>query len=214
MSSPLSPLFPDPERLPAVFRRQFLHSPENEGDVLIEGVLDEVWYRPRWLGPFFWLLERAGILIAERAENVRTTLRVEARYDRDGQPYHLWYRRFYGEERVKKFDVKVIYDRASERAVDVVGHRGRLALGWDVRFIEPDTLKLDVIAAGLRTDKRIVWLPSWLWPLMFGREEFTQKVVSVAENRISINLLIRHPLFGPVFCYRGTFTVGSEPSLY
>lgn len=209
MSSPLAPLFPDTPDLPEAFRLQFLHSAESDADVLVEGVLDEVWYRPRWLAPLFHLLEWLGILVAERARNVRTTLRIAARYDRQGNPYHLWHRRFYG-RRTRKFDVRIVFDRKSGRAVDLVGRGGFLALGWDVRFDPPGTLHLDVVSAGLRLGGRIFWLPDALWPLLLGREEFVQTVESEEEGRFRIHLLIRHPVLGEVFCYRGRFGMAGD----
>ncbi|WP_420628958.1 DUF4166 domain-containing protein [Candidatus Leptofilum sp.] len=206
MKSPLSPILEDIETLPEAFKIQFLHSPELDYDVVLEGVLTEVWFRPIWLAPLFWLLERLGILIAERANSIKTTLKVVAIYDENGFPYHLWFRRFYG-AKVKKFDVKVIFDRASKQAVDLVGLKGFLALAWDVRFAPPDTIKLDVVGAGIRYRDRIFWLPNWLWPIFLGREEFIQKVDFPKADQVSIHLLIKHPLFGSVFSYKGTFQV-------
>ena len=209
MKSPLSPILEDIEALPEAFKIQFLHSPELEHDVILEGELTEVWFRPIWLASLFWLLERLGILIAERATTIKTTLKVVAKYDQNGFPYQLWFRRFYG-SKVKKFDVKVIFDRSSKQAVDLVGPKGFLALAWNVTFVPPDTIKLDVVGAGLHNKEKIFWLPNWLWPFFLGRENFTQKVDFPIANQVSINLLINHPLFGPVFCYKGTFQVKKD----
>jgi len=209
MKSPLSPILEDIEALPEAFKIQFLHSPELGHDVILEGELTEVWFRPIWLAPLFWLLERLGILIAERAKAIKTTLKVVAKYDQNGFPYQLWFRRFYG-TKVKKFDVRVIFDRVSKQAVDLVGPKGFLALAWNVTFIPPETIKLDVVGAGLQYREKIIWLPNWLWPFLLGRENFTQKVDFPNENQVSINLLIKHPLLGPVFCYKGTFQVKKD----
>ena len=46
MLSPLSGKFPNSKDLPETFRLQFLHSPEYKYDILVEGELEEVWFRP------------------------------------------------------------------------------------------------------------------------------------------------------------------------
>lgn len=212
MLSPLSSKFPNSKDLPETFRFQFLHSPEYEYDILVEGELEEVWFRPIWLAPLFKFLEMIGILIAERSHNIKTTLRVVAKYDDSGLPYQLWYRRFFG-AKPKKFDVKVIYHPKTKKVIDLVGPFGFLALAWDPNFISPDTLTLDVNDAGLKFGKNILWLPSWFWPYLLGKESFTQKIESEADNLISINLKIRHPIFGLVFGYSGKFKVGKTKHL-
>lgn len=206
MYSPLSPFFPDPEKIPEAFRIQFLHSPEFKHDVILEGELEEVWFRPIWLAPLFWFLELLGILIAERDQNIKTILKVVAKYDKKGNPYHLWYRRFLG-SKIKKFDVKIVYDGVTKQAVDLVGPCRLLALTWRIKYLEPDTIKLDVTGAGLRFGDKYYWIPRWIWPFLLGREKFTQKLISTEENQVRIDLSIEHPFFGQVFCYRGVFNV-------
>lgn len=207
MLSPLSKVFPDPNELPETFRQQFLHSPDHPYDVWIEGELQKVWFQPVWLAPLFWFLELLGILIADRNTNIKTTLKVVAKYDDHGLPYQLWYRRFHS-SKLKKFDVKVIYDPKSDRVIDLVGPRGFLALAWNPKFSEPDTLNLDVTDAGFRFGTKILWMPNWFWPYLLGKEIFTQKIVSDSDKKISIDLKINHPILGLVFGYEGTFKVG------
>jgi hypothetical protein len=114
--------------------------------------------------------------------------------------------------RIKKFDVRVVYDPISKRAVDLVGPGGILALGWNLESIG-DTLSIDVISAGVRLGKRFIWTPSWLWPFFLGKETFRQQVVDDDAGIFSIRLQIDHPIFGPVFGYNGTFCIAqSSPS--
>jgi len=89
------------------------------------------------------------ILIAERNQNIKTILKVVAKHDKKGNPYHLWYRRFL-ESKIKKNDVKIVYDGATKKGVDLVGLCRLLALTWRIKYLEPDTIKLDVTGASFR----------------------------------------------------------------
>lgn len=196
--------------LPKVFASQFYHDSESE-ELVVKGELEDIWYKPRFLFPLFWLLEKCGILIAERRNNVSTTLKVTAVSSKDFGMCQVWRRRFMA-DRTKKFDVRVVYDSKTKRAVDLVGPFEVLALGWDLSS-QGDTFCIDVATAGIRVGTRFLWMPSFLWPYLLGRETFRQTVVDEAEGRFSIQLHIEHPVFGPIFGYSGNFVVEQDAAL-
>ena len=199
-----SPLFRATEgmTLPDTFAAQFYHDSEDE-EVLVNGELEEIWYKPRFLFPLFWALEQCGILIAERRRNVPTSLAVRVVNCSDFGICQIWRRRFFA-DRTKKFDVRVVYDKGSKRAVDLVGPLEFLALGWDLSSRE-GTFGIDVATAGFRLGTRFIWMPDWLWPYLLGRETFRQTVEDEENGLFSIQLHIEHPIFGPIFGYSGEF---------
>ena len=79
--------------LPQVFASQFYHDSESD-ELVVKGELEDIWYKPRFLFPIFWLLKKCGILIAERRNNVCTTLKVTAVNSEDFGMCQVWRRRF------------------------------------------------------------------------------------------------------------------------
>ena len=55
--------------------------------------------------------------------------------------------------------MKIVYDRVTKKAVDLVGPCRLLALTWRIKYLEPDTIKLDVTGDGLRFSGKIYWIP-------------------------------------------------------
>lgn len=195
-------------QLPETFQIQFFHRPADTQPVKIEGMLSRVWFRPSWLFPLFFLLERCGILVCQCGRNIPTTLQVTSEFDRKGAAIQQWERRFHG-SRPAAFDVSVIYDEVTERPVDLVGPGRFLALAWDIEFEAPNEIRIDVCRAGIRLGNRFAWFPAFLWPYLLGRETFRQKLCSDLTQEFEISLGIEHPIFGPVFGYEGRFAIKS-----
>ncbi len=210
--SPLEPaLAPHAETLPLAFREQFLHSAEFPFGVVLQGMIHHLWYRPRWLAPLFWLLERIGILISQQGHAIPTTLEVRPGYDRDGQPYHIWARTFQFPQRCF-FNTTIIYASDLDHVVDLVGPKNVLYMVWRAQFHPPNTFTLHTAACALRFGRRRVWLPRWLWRWLLGTVRFRQRVDPAREDMVHIGLVIRHPLLGDIFGYTGTFTVTRTPT--
>lgn len=209
IASPLTPILaPLGERLPRVFRDQFLGSAPGQPLVLVRGTMDEIWY-PKLLSPLFWLLGRAGILVPSTGGAIPTVLEIISGRDAEGRPFQRWNRTFdLPGGRQHHFDTKVVYDEALGCAADVVGAGDFLYLAWSLTFTPPGTLEIRRQACAVQLGGRRLWLPGWLWKLALGRETFHQW--ADGEDRIRIELAVDHPLFGRVFVYCGAFRVTPE----
>jgi hypothetical protein len=205
MTSPLEPIFGAVAApVPAAFRTQFLHSVDDPSRVVLEGTLHHVWHRPRWLGPLFRMLGRLQILVPDVGAGIPTTLEVITGRLPDGRPMHIW-RRTMHFPTVRYFPTTIIYDPERDSVVDLVGPRDLLRMVWRAKFIAPRTVTLDTEACGIELAGSVRWLPRWLWPWLLGTVHFVQRAASLEGDRIDIEIIIRHPVFGSVFGYDGTF---------
>jgi hypothetical protein len=203
--SPLEPIFfPHADTIPLAFHEQFLHAPEDPFRVVLRGTIHHLWYRPRWLAPLFWLLERIGILISEPGRDIPATLTVHPGYDQHGQPYHIWARTLYFRKR-RHFNTTIIYAADLDQVVDLVGPKNMLYMVWRAQFHPPDTFTLHTAACALRLGTYRLWLPRWLWQWALGVVRFRQRVDAQREDMVHIGIVIWHPLFGDFFGYTGTF---------
>jgi hypothetical protein len=55
------------------------------------------------------------------------------------------------------------------------------------------------------------WLPRWLWERLFGVLQCTQEAHDIQGDTFSLDLVIRHPWFGDLFGYHGTFKTFRRP---
>src|SRR5262249_1264730 len=84
-NSLFDPIFaPFGDAVPPAFRDQFLLSPDDDHSIVLEGMM-EVWRRPAWIAPLFWLLGAAGILSGQTGRNIPTTVTIRAGRDADGE---------------------------------------------------------------------------------------------------------------------------------
>lgn len=205
LGSPLEPAFQTAGVIPLAFQAQFLHHVDHNFDILLEGVMERIWFKPRWLKPLFVLLEKMGILISETGENIPTTMLVKAVREENEGAVHLWHRTFHFQKR-RSFNTKVKYDAELQRVVDLVGPGLRLHLFWEAQFIAPDAFRLDVLGAYFKIAHQKIFLPAWLWPWLLGKETFIQHAEKDGQS-IRINMCVTHPLFGELYGYSGFFTL-------
>jgi hypothetical protein len=177
--------------LPRVFREQFLLA---GGRVALEGKVQRVWRRHRWLRPVFAALARADILFPETGSEIPAVLVIEP-----CAAGHSWCRGFrFG--RVRRFDATLAFDARSNRVIELFGPRGFLAFVWEVRFRPPGRVEVWSSEALLRVRGRRIPLPRWL--AVQGR---AVEVATPAGDGLRIELVVSHPWLGPVFGYHGEF---------
>jgi hypothetical protein len=210
LASPLDPVFAGHARVPFAFSEQFFHRDDLPYGMRLEGVMHRVWHRPRVLGPLFRLLGRIGILVPQTGREVPTTLTVRPGENAMDGVYHVWDRTF-GFARPVRFPTTIIHDREMGEVVDLVGPRDALYMVWKAQFHPPDRFTLDTHSIALRIRGRKLWLPAWLWKLLFGTVRFWQVADSMEGDTVRIDLLITHPLLGRVFGYEGTFRTVRTP---
>jgi hypothetical protein len=179
-------LGPVEAQLPKVFQDQLLGA-----NVLLQGELDVVWHRPRWIRPLLSLLARRNVLFPEVGERVPASLRIEA-----VEAGHAWHRRFaFPAER--RFDALLVFDDED----GLIERLGRLEVGWDLRFRPPDRMEISTRGATLRIGRWRAPLPRLLRP------DVTAVQVARAPDVLAVTMVVSHPLVGPFFGYSGTFTL-------
>ena len=197
--TPLAPVFAGHEAtLPVAFREQFLATPEQDYQVVLEGVMHRIWHRPTWLKPLFRLLGRLGILVPRTGQGVAATLEVKPGYLANGEPYHEWNRTF-DFLRPVQFNTRVVYDAKQNNLADLVGPDFRLHMVWQGRYLPPNRFTLETVTNGIRIGQCLVYLPRWLWLFLLGRVDFVQTAHLDAPDTSDVDLRILHPLFGEVF---------------
>lgn len=212
MNTPLASVFAGREaEMPLAFREQFLATPERPYDVVLEGVMHRIWYRPRWLKPLFFLLGRLGILVPLNGEGIPTRLEVVPGYLPNGEPFHEWNRTFDFEKPIF-FNTRVVYDKRQNNLADLVGPDYRLHMVWEGRYRPPRTFTLETVTNGLRLGGRVFYLPKWIWLPLLGRVDFIQTAREDTPDTVDVDLRILHPLFGEVFGYQGTFRTVQKPA--
>lgn len=205
LSSPLDPVFEGHTDVPFAFAEQFFHRDDLPYDMRLEGVMHRVWHRPRFLAPLFRVLGRMRILVPHTGEEVPTTLTVRPGRSRLDGVYHVWDRTFRFPGRDVPFPTTIVYAPDIGQVVDLVGPNDWLYMVWRARYHPPDRFTLDTEDIALRIAGRRLWLPKWMWKLMFGTVTFSQVAESKEGDTVHVDLLITHPVFGRIFGYVGTF---------
>ncbi len=211
ISSPLDPVFYTQEdSIPLAFQYQFLVTPTQDYDVVLEGTMHRIWHYSKWFKPLFSLLGRVGILVPKTGENIPAKLVVKPGVYPNGQPFHEWNRVFEFDPPIK-FETTVVFDETYQNIADRVGTNHFLHMVWDGKFVSPNQFTLDTIANGFRFRDKIWFIPKWLWSFLLGRVKFVQTAHEDNEEVVDVDLRIIHPLFGEVFGYIGTFHAKKYP---
>ena len=168
-NTPLSQVFAGytDDQLPRAFREQFFATPEQDYDVVLEGVMHKIWHRPRWLKPLFVLFGWLGILVPKTGEGVPTKLAVVPGRLPNGKPYHEWNRSFAFDPPIA-FNTRVVFDDRQNNLADQVGPGRFLHLVWEGKFVPPRSFTLKTVTNAVQIGERCVYLPHWVWALLVG----------------------------------------------
>ncbi len=203
--SPFEPAFAsNPGKIPETFKEQFLHSPGDPFHIVLDGNLN-VWFRPNWLAPLFWVLGKFGILVPETGENVPVTMVVRAEYDKDNKPIQFWDRTFKFNT-LRRFNTILKYDDKMGDVGDFIGKWKFVYIVWEARYHPLDRFTLDTKICAFRFFNCYIWLPRWVWERLFGILRCDQVADDIKGNTFSLDLVIKHPWFGDFFGYNGKFT--------
>lgn len=177
------------EAMPEVFRAQFLR-----GAATLEGEMDLVWHRPRWIRPLLSLLARRGILFPETGKGIGAVLEIAGE-----ESGHAWRRQFsFREER--RFDAVLSDDPLR----GIVERMGKLEVYWSIRFEQPDRVSIRTRAATVRFWGRRWRLPAVLVPDVQARE------IALGPRVLWVSVQTSLPLVGPFFGYSGSFRLRDE----
>lgn len=201
MASPFdTDLRPHVDDLPSAFREQFLTPADAPYEIVLNGEMDNVWHRPRWLWPLFWLSARFDMLFPETGIRVPAAMVIAGGKHRDGRPYQTWQRTFRF-PKPRRFNATMEYDERAGQLIELLGPANALRLEWGTRFAPPLTIEIWTKRAALRAGRLRLPLPRWLT----GTVRVVERADAHLGDTIHVDLTISHTLFGQVFGYTGTF---------
>lgn len=203
--SPFTSVLKD-AHLPTAFQHQFLASVDEPCDTVLEGQMDQVWHRPRWLWPLLWLAARFDILFPEVGSQIPATMIVRGERDGAQRPRQQWLRTF-AFPTLRHFNAIMAYDDTLGCVVEFMGPGRALRVQWEVRFEPPGTMYITSRACHLMVGGRAIPLASWQHPSV----EAVETADLARDDSIHINLRVSHPWLGAIFGYEGTFRLRLLP---
>ena len=191
----------DFERLHPQIQKRFALTSEQEQCAIGAGIMDEVWHGRFYTLPFLYVGTWRRLMFPERGVNVPFTIENYAYRDPFDRETVTWIRTFHT-RRTRRFDAYMIYSRQRGTIVDYLGSHQHLAVD----------IELSVDARGglrLRSGSQRFYEG----PLAFRFPMFFSGVADVCEwyddaiEKFRIEVRVSNRYWGPLFGYRGTFSV-------
>jgi hypothetical protein len=196
----------DFERLHPKMQWRFGFSSIDETCQIGTGVMDEVWRGPWWTLPFLLLGSTRRVLFPSRGTRVPFTIANYAYVDRFGRETVTWSRRFHLARRVRAFDATMIYSKRRDSIVDYLGTHQHLAVDLHCRVDDDGAM---CIRSG---EQRFYEGPvAFRFPLVFSGVANVREWWDEAAECFRIEVHVAHTVLGPLFGYRGSFTVEERP---
>jgi hypothetical protein len=170
------------------------------------GVMDEVWHGPWWTLPFLLLGSTRRVLFPSRGRDVPFTVSNYAYVDGFGRETVTWSRTFEFRRRFRAFDATMIHSKQRNTIVDYLGTHQHLAVDIDCSVDEDGAL---CIRSGEQRfyEGRL----AFRFPLVFSGVADVREWWDEAAQRFRIEVHVANRLLGPLFGYRGSFTVAEHP---
>ena len=182
------------DQLPPVMQQHYGIRPYTNDQVIVDGVMDVVCYRPlSFAKPLYRLM---GSIPLTTEYGVRCTVHFNSspRNRRFGFVRHFWFvhRRFY------RFRSNMLAI-GGERVIEIM----RFGFCWKMLYRWEDSrVKLIHDGYGLYWFGHLVSLPlTWL----LGRGDAEERAVD--DNHFAMKVVMMHPLFGIQYSYSGTFNI-------
>lgn len=180
-------------------------SSEDEVCQIGTGVMDEVWRGPWWTLPFLLVGSTRRVLFPSRGRNVPFTISNYAYVDSFGRETVTWSRRFKMRRRIRAFDATMVVAESRRAIVDYLGTHQHIAA--DIVCTVDDEGALCLRAE----DQRIFEGPiSFSFPMLFSGRAVVREWWNESTERFHIDVNVSNRVFGPLFGYRGTFTVAER----
>ncbi len=192
----------DFDRLHRQMQWRFGFSSHDETCHLGRGVMDEVWRGPWWTLPFLLLGSSRRVLFPSRGESVPFTIANYAYVDRFGRETVTWARRFHFPRRRRAFDATMIFSRKRHTIVDYLGTHQHLAVDLEC-WVDDDG------ALCLRSgEQRFYEGPvAFRFPMILSGVADVREWWDEAAGCFRIEVRVANKVLGPLFGYRGSFTV-------
>jgi hypothetical protein len=194
-------LGPEFSRLHPEIQKRFGFSSGDSLAAIGTGVMEELWHGRFYTLPFLYLGTWRRIMFPERGINVPFTIQNYAYRDGFGRETVTWIRTFQT-RRPRRFDAYMIHSREHGKIVDYLGTHQHLAVDLDLSVDERGGLRL-------RSGEQRFYEG----PAAFRFPRFFSGIADVCEwyddaiEKFRIDVRVTNHVWGPLFGYRGTFSV-------
>jgi hypothetical protein len=194
----LGPAF---ERLHPQVQKRFGFSGADGVASIGTGVMEELWHGRFYTLPFLYVGAWRRIMFPERGVYVPFTIQNYAYRDHFGRETVTWIRSFQT-RRPRRFDAYMIYSPQRGKIVDYLGTHQHLAVDIDLSVDERGGLRL---RSG---EQRFYEGPiAFRFPLFFSGTADVCEWYDEAIEKFRIEVRVTNRFWGPLFGYRGTFSV-------
>lgn len=194
----LGPAF---ERLHPEIQKRFGFSSADGICALGTGVMEEVWHGRFYTVPFLYFGAWRRIMFPERGVNIPFTIANYAYRDGFGRETVTWIRTFRA-RRTRRFDAYMIHSRHRGKIVDYLGTHQHLAV--DIELAIDDRRGLRLRSGEQRFYEGAL---AFRFPLFFSGTADVCEWYDEAIQKFRIEVCVNNRFWGPLFGYRGTFTV-------
>lgn len=191
-------------RLHPQIQRRFGFSSAHHVASVGTGVMEEVWHGAAYTLPFLYVGAWRSIMFPEQLSRVPFTIENYAYVDPLGRETVTWIRTFHG-KRIRRFDAYMIYSESRGCIVDYLGTHQHLAVDIELRVDERGGLRL---RSG---EQRFYEGPlAFRFPLLFSGVADVCEWFDDSLDCFRIDVNVQNRRWGPLFGYRGAFTVESK----
>jgi hypothetical protein len=169
------------------------------------GVMDEVWHGPWWTVPFLLVGSTRRVLLPSRGRNVPFTVANYAYVDQFGRETVTWSRTFKFRRRYRVFAATMIHSKERDTIVDYLGTHQHLAV--DIHCSVDDDGALCIRSGEQRFYEGRL---AFRIPLLFSGVADVREWWDEETQRFRIEVSVANKLLGPLFGYRGSFTVAER----
>jgi hypothetical protein len=170
------------------------------------GVMEEVWRGRFFTLPFLLLGSTRRVLFPSRGRDIPFTLANYPYVDGFGRETVTWSRRFRMRRRYRAFDATMIFSRSRGVIVDYLGTHQHLAV--DIHCSVDDQGGLQLRSGEQRFYEGPV---AFRFPMLFSGVADVREWWDDEAERFCIDVNVSNRVFGPLFGYRGSFTVVERP---
>ena len=178
--------------------------------------MEEVWRGRWWTLPFLLLGSTRRVLFSSRGRNVPFTVANYAYLDRYARETVTWSRRFKFPNRYRIFDATMIHSKSRDTIVDYLGTHQHLAVDIDCHV--DDEGAMCIRSSEQRFHEGRI---AFRFPLLFSGVADVREWFDEDDGLFRIEVHVTNKLLGPLFGYRGAFSVPSTyaptvtfPSMY
>ncbi|MDQ1391605.1 MAG: hypothetical protein QOF30_582 [Acidimicrobiaceae bacterium] len=170
------------------------------------GVMDEIWRGPWWTLPFLLLGSTRRVLFPTRGSDVPFTISNYAYVDGFGRETVTWARRFKLRRRYRCFDATMVLSQSRNLVIDYLGTHQHLAV--DIHCSVDDEGAMCIRTGEQRFYEGRV---AFRFPMVLSGVAEVREWWDEATQQFRIEVTVTNRVFGPLFGYRGGFTVTEKP---